>query len=160
MNIKNTMKIVKRAMKRTESYQWNREKKLSIDENFQISYILVLDEKDTPNSVLAYASSEDSTLLFHPLKNPIYETLLNAWEFYFDYDLFQYLESSYSILYMTLETHAAVWREIEMAGIPPTLSCLTGMRKYLQHCKTHNISKNKLFHATGYDGLDVLTLID
>ena len=92
------MRIAERVLKRTKAYQYNRELSVPDEENYKMSYLLVKSNGKTPESILAYAVNDESVLLFHPMEEPVYEIILNDWQFAFDYDLFQYLEGGYDLI--------------------------------------------------------------
>jgi hypothetical protein len=157
---KRLLEFAERTLKQTKNYQNNREMGMSEDENYKVSYLLCKGSVKAPESVLAYAVNEESVLLFHPLDEPIFENVLNDMLFYFDYDLFQYLEGGYDLTFMTSDAHSGVWYEISQGHGTSEIACVGGMQKYLHYCKTHNITKERLARDVGYDGMNVMTLYD
>ena len=53
MNMSNEklMRLAERALKRTESYQWNRGLDMPDEENYKIQYLLVKGSKNSPRCV-------------------------------------------------------------------------------------------------------------
>ena len=88
MSKEKLLRFAERAMKRTKIYQYNRELNVPDEENYKMSYLLVKGNGKDPERILAYAVNDESVLLFHPMENPVYEVVLNDWQFYFDYDCF------------------------------------------------------------------------
>ena len=68
MSKEKLMRLAGRALKRTESYQWNRGLDVPDEENYKIDYLLVKGSKASPEDVIAYASFEDDMVRFHPLR--------------------------------------------------------------------------------------------
>lgn len=68
MSKEKLMRLAERALKRTESYQWNRGLDVPDEENYKIDYLLVKGSKASPEDVVAYASFEDDMVRFHPLR--------------------------------------------------------------------------------------------
>lgn len=160
MSKEKLLRFAERAMKRTKIYQYNRELNVPDEENYKMSYLLVKGNGKDPERILAYAVNDESVLLFHPMENPVYEVALNDWQFYFDYDLFQYLEGGYDLTAMTPDAHSGVWYEIAEYHGTGGIACVDGMQKYLDYCKRNGITKDRLAKETGYDGMDVMTLYD
>lgn len=154
------VRFVEDALKQTANYQHNREMGMPDEENYKMSYLLAEGNVNKPKRVLAYAVNDQAVLLFHPMEKPVYESLLNDWEFYFDYDLFQYLEGGCDLIAMTPDAHSGVWYEIAEYHDTSGIACTQGMQKYLHYCKLHGITKEELTRETGYDGMDVMTLYD
>ena len=115
MSKEKLLRFAERAMKRTKIYQYNRELNVPDEENYKMSYLLVKGNGKDPERILAYAVNDESVLLFHPMENPVYEVVLNDWQFYFDYDLFQYLEGGYDLTAMTPDAHSGVWYEMPVS---------------------------------------------
>lgn len=160
INKERLLRIAECALKRTHAYQDNLEFGVSDEDNYKMSYLLIQGSVKAPERVLAYAANDDCALLFHPLEEPIYEVILNDWQFDFDYDLFQYLEGGYDLIAMTPDTHAGAWYEIAEYHGTPGIACADGMQKYLHYCKLHGVTKERLAQETGYDGMDVMTIYD
>lgn len=160
MSKEKLLRLAERVLKRTETYQKNREMEIPDEENYKMSYLLVKGSEKTPEKVLAYAVNDEGVLLFHPMENPVYEVTLNDWQFYFDYDLFQYLEGGYDLTAMTPDAHTGVWYEIAEYHGTSGIACADGMQKYLHYCKRNGITKERLARETGYDGMDVMALYD
>lgn len=154
------MRFAESALKQTAIYQRNCEMGMPDEENYKMGYLLVKGSVKSPEHVLAYAVSEEYALLFHPMEEPVYEVILNDWQFSFDYDLFQYLEDGYNLTAMTPEAHEGVWYEIDEYHGTEGITCVDGMQKYLHYCKQHGITKERLAREAGYDGMDVMTLYD
>lgn len=95
------MRFAESALKQTAIYQRNCEMGMPDEENYKMSYLLVEGSINKPERVLAYAVNDQAVLLFHPMEKPMYESLLNDWDFNFDYDLFQYLEGGFDLIAMT-----------------------------------------------------------
>lgn len=55
MSKERLMRLAERALKRTESYQWNRGLDVPDEENYKIDYLLVKGSKASPEDVVAYA---------------------------------------------------------------------------------------------------------
>lgn len=160
MSKEKLMRIAERVLKRTKAYQYNRELSVPDEENYKMSYLLVKSNGKNPESMLAYAVNDENVLLFHPMEEPVYEIILNDWQFYFDYDLFQYLEGGYDLTAMTADAHTGVWCEIAEYHGTNGIACVDGMQKYLNYCKRNGVTKDRLARETGYDGMDVMTLYD
>lgn len=160
MNKEKLLRQAERVLKRTNAYQSNREMETPDEENYKMAYLLAEGSIKAPERVLAYASNDDYMLLFHPMEEPVYEILLDDWQFCFDGDLFQYLEGGCDLVAMTLEAHAGVWYEINEYHDTDGISCTTGMQKYLHYCKRHGVTKELLADKEDYDGMDVMTLYD
>lgn len=160
MNMSNEklMRLAERALKRTEAYQWNREQEVPDEENYKIDYLLVKGSKAAPEDVAAYASVEDEMILFHPLRENDKPFANYGVFFNFDSDLFEPLEQSFSLAFMSLEAHTCVWYEIE--ALQGEIEHRAGMQKYLHYCKQHGITKEQLAREKGYDGMDVMTQYD
>lgn len=154
------LRFAERVLKRTKAYQYNRELSVPDEENYKMSYLLVKSNGKTPESILAYAVNDESALLFHPMKEPVYEIILNDWQFSFDYDLFQYLEEGYDLTAMTPDAHSGVWYEIAEYHDTSGIACVDGMQKYLDYCKRNGVTKDRLVREADYDGMDVMTLYD
>ena len=154
------MRFAESALKQTAIYQRNCEMGMPDEENYKMSYLLVEGSINKPERVLAYAVNDQAVLLFHPMEKPVYESLVNDWEFNFDYDLFQYLEGGFNLIAMTPDAHTGVWYEIAEYHGTSGIACVQGMQKYLHYCKQHGITKERLARETGYDGMDVMTLYD
>lgn len=158
MSNEKLMRLAERALKRTEAYQWKRELDVPDEENYKIDYLLVKGSKAAPEDVAAYASVEDEMILFHPLREND-QPFANYGDFFNgDSDLFEPLEQGFSLACMSLEAHGCAWYEIE--ALQGEIEHQTGMQKYLHFCKQHGITKERLAHETGYDGMDVMTLYD
>ena len=54
MSKEKLMRLAGRALKRTESYQWNRGLDVPDEENYKIDYLLVKGSKASPEDVIAY----------------------------------------------------------------------------------------------------------
>lgn len=160
MNKEQLMRFAESTLRQTAAYQYNREMGMPDEENYKMSYLLVEGSINKLERVLAYAVNDQAVLLFHPMEKPVYESLLNDWEFYFDYDLFQYLEGGFDLIAMTPDAHTGVWHEIAEYHDTSGIACVQGMQKYLHYCKQHGITKEGLARETGYDGMDVMTQYD
>lgn len=57
MSKEKLMRLAGRALKRTESYQWNRGLDVPDEENYKIDYLLVKGSKASPEDVIAYHQS-------------------------------------------------------------------------------------------------------
>lgn len=143
-----------RALKRTDEYQEHRE--LGMEDNYELLYILTKGRKQTPDDVIAYAGYEDTAISLHPLKD---DEVTHNWDFNFDGDLFEYLESGYELAGMTLDCHYNVWSTIE-EWHNGDIDNEKGMQKYLGYCKRGDITKEKLQTEAGYSGMDVMKLYD
>lgn len=160
MSKEKLMRLAERALKQTATYQRNREMGMPDEENYKISYLLVEGSVNKPKRVLAYAVNDQAVLLFHPMEKPIYESLLNDWEFNFDYDLFQYLEGGCDLIAMTPDAHTGVWYEIAEYHDTSGIACMQGMQKYLHYCKQYGVTGEQLARLADYDGMDVMKLYD
>ena len=69
-----------------------------------------------------------------------------------------YLENGYTLVSADPNFHYCAWSEIgeEQGHVEHT----DGMQKYLDYCKQHGITKERLAAETGYDGVDVMPLYD
>ena len=72
MNMSNEklMRLAERALKRTESYQWNRGLDMPDEENYKIQYLLVKGSKNSPENAVAYASYGGETVSYTHLTLP------------------------------------------------------------------------------------------
>jgi len=147
------MREAERVLKRTEEYQSNRE--LGIDENYQIIYLLTKGSKATSDNVIVFAGCEEAVISFNPFRD---EKPIENWDFNFESDLFGSLESGYELAEMSLECHCNVWCTIE--DWHGDIECLKGMQKYLGYCKRNGITREKLQSKVAYSGMDVMTLYD
>lgn len=119
---------------------------------YEIAYILANPTNKT--DVLAFISDKnsDEVFCFNPYtdKNPN-----RAFGFTFDDFLFDYLDD-YEIVKMTMDSHIAVWCEIENnhesdGTLPKTI------QKYLSYCDKHNITHKKM---KDYVETDVMQFYD
>ena len=109
MSKEKLMRLAGRALKRTESYQWNRGLDVPDEENYKIDYLLVKGSKASPEDVIAYASFEDDMVRFHPLRENDQPFAHYGECFTYDSDLFEPLEQGYSLACMSPEAHACAW---------------------------------------------------
>lgn len=160
MNMSNEklMRLAERAMKRAESYQWNRESDVPDEENYKIQYLLVKGRKNSPENAVAYATYESEMMILYPLQENRQPLELSDDFFGFDSDLFEYLEQGYSVAFMSLESHCCIWNEI--GDLQEDLEHQAGMQKYLHFCKQHGITKEQLAKEGEYDGMDVMKFYD
>lgn len=160
MNMSNEklMRLAERALKRTESYQWNRGLDVPDEENYKIDYLLIKGSKAAPEDVVAYAAFEDDMVMFHPLRENDQPFVHYGDFFTYDSDLFEPLEQGYSPIGISLEAHACAWYEIE--ALQGELEHLAGMQNYLAYCKQHGVTREQLAREVGYDGMDVIKLYD
>jgi len=158
MSKEKLMRLAERALKRTKSYQNNRELDIPDKENYQIDYLLIKGKKSTPEDVIAYASHEDEMLRFRPLDEndrPFWDYGIR---FDTEIDLFEYLQEGYSLAGMSLDSHCCTWHDI--ANYRSEYRAQNGMQKYLDYCRRHGVTKELLACETGYDGMDVMSLYD
>ena len=150
LNKEKMWRMTERAIKRTEPYQENRY--FGEEENYKLSYILV--NNQSQNDVIAVAEFIDKAFLFNPLKD---NKTIELWDFNIEDDLFQYLESGYELIGMTLDCHSNVWAIIE--DWQSYIENIKGMQKYFKYCKINNITIEKLKEEVDYSGMDVLTIL-
>ena len=158
MSKEKLMRLAGRALKRTESYQWNRGLDVPDEENYKIDYLLVKGSKASPEDVIAYASFEDDMVRFHPLRENDQPFAHYGECFTYDSDLFEPLEQGYSLACMSPEAHACAWYEIE--DLHGEIEHQAGMQSYLHYCKQHGVTRVQLARLADYDGMDVMKLYD
>lgn len=158
MSKEKLMRLAERALKRTESYQWNRGLDVPDEENYKIDYLLVKGSKASPGDVVAYASFEDDMVRFHPLLENDQPFAHYGECFTYDSDLFEPLEQGYSLARMSPEAHACAWYEIE--DLQGEIEHQAGMQSYLHYCKQHGVTREQLARLADYDGMDVMKLYD
>ena len=156
MSKEKLMRLAGRALKRTESYQWNRGLDVPDEENYKIDYLLVKGSKASPEDVIAYASFEDDMVRFHPLRENDQPFAHYGECFTYDSDLFEPLEQGYSLACMAPEAHACAWYEIE--DLQGGIEHEAGMQSYLHYCKQHGVTRVQLARLADYDGMDVMKL--
>ena len=156
MSKEKLMRLAGRALKRTESYQWNRGLDVPDEENYKIDYLLVKGSKASPEDVIAYASFEDDMVRFHPLRENDQPFAHYGECFTYDSDLFEPLEQGYSLACMSPEAHACAWYEIE--DLQGGIEHQAGMQSYLHYCKQHGVTRVQLARLADYDGMDVMKL--
>lgn len=142
------------VLKRTEEYQSIRE--FGQGDNYEVCYILTKGRYQDANTVRAFAGVEEKMISFYPFKEgePI-----DLWDFNFDGDLFEDLESGYELALMSLDCHCNVWYTIE-AWHKGDIDHPKGMQKYLGYCKQNNITKERLQTEAGYSGMNAMALYD
>ena len=113
MSKEKLMRLAGRALKRTESYQWNRGLDMPDEENYKIQYLLVKGSKNSPENAVAYASYGGEIMILYPLQEDRQPIEINEDVFFFDSELFEALEQGYSVAFMSLESHCCIWYEIE-----------------------------------------------
>lgn len=149
--------LAERILKRTESYQSNREVGMPDDENFKLDYLLVKESANTSMKVAAFASCEDMVLLLRPLEKDFNKQSFWYWSFDYDSGLFEYLEDGYKLADMSLCCHYAVWQTIEDLH-EGDIDYTKGMQMYLDYCKKNGITRELLKQQASFDGMDVMKL--
>lgn len=145
-------RTAERELKRTEEYQALKE--FGQEENYEVCYIMTQGKYPDANDVRAFAGFEGNMISFYPFKEA---KTIEVWDFNFDGDLFENLESGYELALMSLNCHYNVWCTIE-EWYQGDIDHAEGVQKYLGYCKRNNITKEKLQEAVGYSGMDVMTL--
>ena len=158
MSTEKLMRLAERALKRTESYQWNRGLDMPDEENYKIQYLLVKGSKNSPENAVAYASYGGEIMILYPLQEDRQPIEINEDVFFFDSELFEALEQGYSVAFMSLESHCCIWYEI--GNLQDKLEHPAGVQKYLHYCKQHGITRERLAREEYYDGMDAMKLYD
>ena len=156
MSIEKLLRAAERYLKRTEAYQDNRELDMPPEENYQVDYLCIKGSRDAPEDVLAYASCIDEMLCFHPMQEDSRPIHMTDWQYGLDDDLFAHLENSYTLAYMSWETHGYVWEEL--SEYPNSFQHAAGMQSYLEFCRRGSVTRERLEKECGYDGVDVMPL--
>lgn len=132
-----------RILKRTKQYQDCRESGTDEQDNFQLQYVLLQGDIDSPTDVRAYAYSVDTEtmLLFHPLDEDPDVRELPESVFNFDDALFSLLESGYSIIEISLDSHCAILSDA-LENDPEKEE---GFLRYLDYCRKNNVLEEVLF---------------
>lgn len=151
------LRLSERVLKRTDFYLQKRELADDPQDNFKTEYVLVKGRIDAPEKVIAYASDNETMILFHPLEERASSKAFYDWSFDFESDLFKYLEQDYQLIGMSPDCHVAVWHFISEYH-QDEIEHLLGMQMYLEYCKRNHVTKGLLQQRCEYNGVDVMTL--
>ncbi len=149
MNTKS--KIISDVEKKYRKMNYHTDEKKEYKE-YEVAYILANATNKT--DVLAFISDKTSDEVFY--FNPYTDTKPNiAFGFSFDDFFFDYLDK-YEIVKMPMDSHIAVWCEVENnyesdGTLPKTI------QKYLSYCDKHNITHKKM---KGYVETDIMQFYD
>lgn len=160
MNKAKIMRLAEWALKRTGEYLKNRAESSDPEDNYQLDYVLISEDKPAPDNAFAYAHYKDCVISFYPLEGR--DELTGHWDqaFSFDLDLFSFLEQGYELAGMSLTAHCAAWEEIAEYHHCDYFNHLKGMQTYLRYCRQNGITAGLLHEKCRYDGMDVMTLYD
>lgn len=127
-------------------------KMLNEIEMYNMDIEIVLVDKDNLDNSKVIAMREDSEggNVICPYINDFKDAL--DWDYSFDEYLFKDLEEGMEIVYMTDETHLAVWDEIKKF-YPEEIEYNKGMQKYLKYCKDNGITKEYVEKTTNQKNL-------
>ena len=113
--------------------------------NMNIEFVLV-DKDNVENSkVIAMREDGEGGNVLLPYQKDFEDAL--DWNYSFDEYLFRDLQNGMEIVYITDETHLAVWDEIEKL-YPEDIEFNKGMQKYLKYCKENGITKEYIEEKT------------
>ena len=113
--------------------------------NMNIEFVLV-DKDNVENSkVIAVREDGEGGNVLLPYQKDFKDAL--DWNYSFDEYLFRDLQNGMEIVYITDETHLAVWDEIEKL-YPEDIEFNKGMQKYLKYCKENGITKEYIEKTT------------
>ena len=113
--------------------------------NMNIEFVLV-DKDNVENSkVIAMREDGEGGNVLLPYQKDFKDAL--DWNYSFDEYLFRDLQNGMEIVYITDETHLAVWDEIEKL-YPEDIEFNKGMQKYLKYCKENGITKEYIEKTT------------
>ena len=134
------------------------ESKRMLDEiemyNMDIEIVLV-DRNNLENSkVIAMREDSEGGDVICPYKNDFIDAL--DWDYSFDEYLFKDLQEGMEPIYITDETHLAIWIDLKKL-YPEDIEYSKGMQKYLKYCKDNGITKEYLEKATNQRNLDDVT---
>lgn len=113
--------------------------------NMNIELVLV-DKNNVENSkVIAIREDGEAGNVLLPYQKDFKDVL--DWNYSFDKHLFKDLQAGMDIVYISDETHLAVWDEIERF-YPENIEFNKGMQKYLKYCKENDITKEYIKKTT------------
>lgn len=161
LNRERIIRKVESCLKRTACFQEIRKDDYPDEENYQLLYVLIKGTPAAPQEVLAFAGIfpevEDVLSFSLPLGKETQDVACKRERFTdFDIYLFPYLESGFELLWMSDESHCAVWGEI--CDLKDEIHYEKGMQKYLQFCKRNGINKEWISTRDPYVTQDVMTL--
>ena len=147
MNNTKIWRAAGRAIKRSVFFQQNRDFGLADADNYQLLYVLGKGKDPDAGQVIAVAGLYDSHFLFHPFTG---EKPCELWDFTFEKDLFGFLGDRYRIIGISPSCHLDIWLALGSGedGCRPA-----GLAEYLDYCKKHQVTKEKIVSATGVDGV-------
>lgn len=122
----------------------------------KIDYILYNPNTKETN-ILASDPSGKVAIEFTPItKN--YEngySEVPEWDYNFDYYIYNLLEESWEIAYMTPEVHYSIWNSIKEL-YPNDIDYKDGVQYYLQYCKDNGITKEFIDKETNLDTPNIM----
>ena len=123
----------------------------------QVSFILRHSHTAPPDDIIAYTDYESVAVRLKPYAENAGEDAFFDFSFNYGENLFGNLEEGYEIVYMSYACHCAVWDYISLHR-QNHFEHLDGVILYLNYCRKHHITVNRLFRKCRYRGEDLLHL--
>jgi len=131
-------------------HRWNKKENLS---NYAISAICYRENPVTDVIIYGINHYDDRDVIaFKPFDYENRMISVNENE-----HIFKSLQKEYEILFMGIETHHKLWKEIEMS-YPQDIHYKKGLKKYISYCKNNHITK-KLIETFTFDKVADITKI-
>lgn len=123
-----------------------------------IEYVL---SNPITNETYILCSNGEEAIEFTPYtKNlPDHYSYVPEYEYNFDYYFFNLLESDLKIEYISWNTHNGIWNSISEL-YPDEIDCKIGLKKYIDYCKKHNITKEKIDEVMKLDVPNIMKFFD
>lgn len=132
--------------------------KYDVDNEYDISHIFYrVDENNDPDAILCGVdhATHIEIVAFYPFRK---EKRVKGWNFDIDNYIFKILEEGYNILFMSIETHQRIWKDINLM-YPEDLKHVQGFKKYISYCKRNHISKELIYNQTFCEVEDIYRLV-
>ena len=157
--IKNTRAIVRKSNEVWRSCRFYKQAMIftGLLSSEQVSFILRHSHAAPPDDIIAYTDYESVAVRLKPYAENADDDAFFDFSFNYGENLFGNLEEGYEIVYMSYACHCAVWDYISLHR-QNHFEHLDGVILYLNYCRKHHITVNRLFRKCRYRGEDLLHL--